>query len=61
MKDSCSRKKQDQHTSVLARDVNSVIVQSQRTRVIAQPVEIRLKDNMVRSIHFNLNLCELIL
>jgi propanediol utilization protein len=60
MKDSCSHKRQDQHISVLAQDVNSVIVQSQRTLVIAQPVEIQLKENMVRSIHSDLDLCELI-
>jgi hypothetical protein len=60
MKDSYSRMKQDLHTSVLAQDVNSAIVQSQRTLVIVQPAEIQLKDNMVRNFHSNLNLCELI-
>ena len=60
MKDSRRHKRQDQHISVLAQDVNSVIVQFQRTLVIAQLVEIQLKENMVRSIHSDLDLCELI-
>jgi len=56
MKDSCRRKKQDQCSFVSVQNVNSALVQSQRMQVIAQCVEIQLKDNMERSIHSSMDL-----